>query len=220
MASRHALVWPLIVISLVLGCDDEEIVGGCDPCPPAYTLQPLTQRWHVLNNLQLAYNDRDMVPLDQMLDVNFVFHFAPGDVRGGIPAQWGRAEETAATMMLFDRYLAVPGFPACRSIRMDLKYENGLAWADTMPPAFPGETWQTTRVFYEFTIEIEPDETYIAVPGASMQVMVRNIGTTDAPQWRLVEWRDLGDGAIVVQGPASTNETTWGSIKGLYYAGE
>jgi hypothetical protein len=83
--------------------------------------------------------------------------------------------------------------PLCRSIRMDLKYESGVQWVDVIPEDFPNETWQTTTVFYEFTIEIEPDETFIAVPGARAQFTVRNIGTVDDPLYKLVEFRDLGD---------------------------
>jgi hypothetical protein len=47
-------------------------------------------------------------------------------------------------------------------------------------------------VFYEFKFDMEPDDTYIAVPGARAQFTVRNTGTEDAPLWKLVEMRDLG----------------------------
>jgi hypothetical protein len=170
----------------------------------------------VLNNLELSYNKRNFAEFDNLLDANFSFYFSLGDVGGNIPEQWGRTEERSATMMMFDRDLNVPGYPVCRSIRVDLKFEGGVAWDDTVPPAFPSETWYTTTVYYEFTFEMLPDMTYIATPGSQAQFTVRNVGTDEAPQWRLVEWRDLGYGSAAVLSAVSTESTTWGRIKVLY----
>ncbi len=201
---------------LFLACGDEEVVGGCDPCPPPKTFQPLTEREHVLNNLELSYNERAIAQFDSLLDPDFIFYFAPGDVRGAVPTHWGSVEETSVTTMLFDPYLNTPGVPVWRSIRMDLKFESGVSWTDTIPPAYPTETWHTTTVYYEFTMEIAPDGTYIAVPGTRAQITVRNVGTDDAPQWRLVAWRDLSGGSAALQSPASTESASWGQIKAMY----
>ncbi len=191
------------------------MVGGCDPCPPpGKKIQPLTTREHVLNNLELSYTLQQYSPYDELLDPNFTFFFSPGDVGGSIPAQWGRADELRMASMLFDKSLNQPPYPTCRSIRMDLKFESGVVWVEVEPLNFPGEKWYTTTVYYEFTFEMVPDMTYIAVPGSQTQFTVRNVGTDDAPQWRLVEWRDLGytsaKAANDVPGP------TWGGIKSLY----
>jgi hypothetical protein len=202
---RIVLVSMLIVAAaLLVACGEEEVVGGiCDLCP---TFQPLTARENVVNNLELSYNKRNFAEFDELLDSDFTFYFG-----GTIPAQWGRADETAVTMMLFDRDLNVPGVPVCRSIRVGLSLENGVQWVELPSPQVLGEVWYTTTVYYEFTFEMAPDLTYIAVPGSQAQFTVRNAGTDDAPQWRLVEWRDLADNT-------ATNATTWGGVKSLYRA--
>ena len=48
-------------------------------------------------------------------------------------------------------------------------------------------------MFYDFQIDVEPDMTYINNPGAKAQFTIRNAGTEEAPLWKLVEFRDLGD---------------------------
>ena len=122
----------------------------------------------------------------------------------------------AAATGLFCRTGCDPGVPLCRSIRLDVRFEDGVTWDAVVPLSTPTETWYTTTVFYEFTVEFEPDETFIAYAGSRSQFTVRNVGTDESPRWRLVEWRDLGNDAVVVQGPASTSARTWGSIKALY----
>ena len=201
---------------LFLACEGEEVVGGCDPCPPGgKRFLSLTEREHVLNNLELSYNERVVGQVDTLLDDNFTFFFSPGDVGGNIPADWGRAEELGATSLLFDPGLNDPSYPTCRSIRMDLHFESGVTWDDTIPPAFPTETWYTTTVYYEFTFEMNPDMTYIAVPGSQAQLTVRNAGTDDAAHWRLVEWRDVASNSVMLQ-RAGTERSTWGQVKALY----
>jgi hypothetical protein len=89
---RNTLVSSLIAATaLLLACADEENPVITDDGQQSF--QNLTQREHVLNNLELAYNERRFTPYDALLDPNFTFFFSPGDVGGNIPDQWGRAEE-------------------------------------------------------------------------------------------------------------------------------
>ena len=223
MNVRRCLAALMAGAVLFVACEDEEVVGGCDPgCPPAgKKCQPLTTRENVLNNLELSYAEQKYSPYDELLDPNFTFFFSPGDVGGNIPGQWGRTDELRVASMLFDKSLNDPSYPTCRSIRMDLKFESGVVWVDTIPPDFPTETWYTAAVYYEFTFEMLPDMTYIAVPGSQAQFTVRNVGTEDAPQWRLVEWRDVAGDSLqriataLVSTTAIANQT-WGRIKSLY----
>jgi hypothetical protein len=198
---------------LACGADKNRVT---DNESPPQSFQNLTQREHVLNNLEVSYNKRNFAEFDKLLDGDFTFFFSPGDVGGNIPEQWGRAEEVTVASLLLDPALNQPPYPTCRSIRMDLRFEGGVAWHDTIPPAFPSETWSTTKVYYEFTFEMNPDQTYIAVPGSQAQLTVRNVGTDDAPKWRLVEWKDLATSSVATQSPAATEKTTWGQIKTLY----
>jgi hypothetical protein len=98
---------------------------------------------------------------------------------------------------------------------MDILFEDGVAWTEVFPPG--GETWYMTTVFYEFKFDMEPDHTYISVPGARARFTVRNAGTEDAPLWKLVEMRDLGaDGLFSTVASGGTEATTWGAIKAVY----
>jgi hypothetical protein len=47
-------------------------------------------------------------------------------------------------------------------------------------------------VFYDFSIEVEPDTKYIPFAGAKAQFTVRNAGTEANKNFKLVEFRDLG----------------------------
>jgi hypothetical protein len=162
-----------------------------DPVEPAKKFEDLSQRSHVLNNIELAYNKRNITQYDRLLDDNFTFFFSTGDVGGGLPQSWGRADELVATTAMFDPNYT--GENRCKSIRMDLQFEDGVTWVEVIPGSAPDEVWYTTTVFYEFKIDTEPDNTWLAVPGAKAQFTVRNTGTESAPLWKLVEFRDLGE---------------------------
>jgi len=187
-----ALLWPVVLVmgtsSCILSPDEKKTD---EPPQSGKTFKPLTSKEAVLNNLELAYSRQKVNPYDELLDPNFTFFFSPGDVGGNIPEQWGRNEELGVAALLFDPSLNSPDYPTCRSIRMDLRFESGVQWVEVIPADFPTETWYTTTVYYEFTFEMNPDQTYIAVPGSQAQFTVRNTGTEAAPAWKLVEWRDL-----------------------------
>lgn len=154
-------------------------------------LEDLTQKSHVLNNIEYAYKYRNTEAYDNLVGDQFTFFFAPGDVGGEIPEQWDAPSETGATGRLFLSNQQDED-PICRSIRLDLDLEN-IQWVEVIPEAFPDEVWYSTFIFYTFTFEMEPDQTYIAQPGAKAQFTVRNEGTASAPHWQLVEFRDLGN---------------------------
>jgi hypothetical protein len=211
----------IIATGLFGACDENELncYDCCDVCPPPPSpreFKTLTEREHVLNNFELSYNQRKIARYDELLDSTFTFYFSPGDVGGNIPEKWGRVDELSVATRLFDSSLNQPPYPTCRSIRIDLKYESGVQWVEVPSPDPPGEIWYSTTVYYEFVFEIEPDMTYIAVPGSQAQFTVRNAGTEDAPQWRLVEWRDLVSNLAALQRAVGTSPSTWGDIKALY----
>jgi hypothetical protein len=176
--------------------DPKEDPPGDDPPPgPALKIEDLTEKWHVLNNIEYAYTRRSTDTYKALLNEDFTFFFAPGDVGGEIPAQWDRNLEEGATERLFgsNSQTEPPRDPICRSIRLDLQYDpDTMQWIEQIPEDFPSETWWMTTVFYTFTFEMDPSDTYIAQPGARAQFTVRNTGTDQAPRWELVEFRDLG----------------------------
>lgn len=200
MLKRSLMLCGLMVTALFLSScllDPKEDPPGDDPPPgPPLEIKDLTEKWHVLNNIEYAYERRVKATYDELLNTDFTFFFAPGDVGGEIPAQWDRTEEVNATGRLFDSNAQgePPVDPVCRDIRLDLQYDpDTMQWVEIIPEDFPSETWYTTTVFYTFTFEMEPDDTYIAQPGARAQFTVRNTGTDQDPHWELVEFRDLGN---------------------------
>ena len=196
MLKRSLLLCGLAVISLSSCIFDPKEDKECTDCNPpvVYERLDLTQKWHVLNNILYTYYNRTNGPdaYSELLDDNFVFFFAPGDVGGGLPEQWPRTDEVTTTTRLLESNDGTPVGPECRDIRLTLNYNaDTMTWLEVIPEHFPGETWYTTTVFYTFTFEMAPDQTYIAVPGAKAQFTVRNVGSDTTPSWKLVEFRDL-----------------------------
>lgn len=202
----------MIPLLLLVACseDDSPVIPPPDP-----VYKSLANRSDVLNNLELAWNDRNLTRYEQILDSGFTFFLSPGDVGGSIPEQWGRADEILQTSRLFDRNLSDPNFPRVTSLVVDIEFEGApIQWVEE---SGPGETWYSAVIFYDFMIHVVPDLTYIPVPGARGRFTVRNAGTEEAPKWQLVEWHDLGGGLLATAAtPASTEESTWGKVKSLY----
>jgi len=180
--------------SCIFDPDDPPPCEDCDT-GPARKFENLSKEWHVLNNIELAYTKRRIDKYDELLDENFTFFLSTGDVGGGLPANWDRSTEIITNTNLF--VSDPPGdLPRCKDIEMNVQWEDEnlnptVAWIEISTPG--GEKWYTTTVFYDFQFDVEPDMTYINNPGAKAQFTIRNAGTEDAPVWKLVEFRDLGD---------------------------
>jgi hypothetical protein len=191
----------LCSVLLVSSCflDPDESKDPELPPDPPIQLADLSERWHVLNNIEYAYKNHNTQVYDALLDTEFTFFLFPGDVGGTIPATWGRTDELDVTSQLFEsRNWQNPpaNKPVCRSIRLDLQFDkDNVSWVAEIPEDFPDQTWYSATIFYEFTFEMEPDLTLIAQTGARAQFTIRNAGTDEEPQWRLVQFRDLGSGS-------------------------
>ena len=175
-------------------CEDDP--AGPQGGPPPLGFQNLTQKWHVLSNIELAYTKRNLERYDQLLDNDFTFFLSAGDVGGDVPESWDRTTEVQANTNLFS--IDQPPAPLKRvlTIDMDIHWEDdkgnpNITWIEFTPPN-SSETWCKTTVIYDFKIDVEGDLTYINNPGAQAQFTVRNAGTEEAPVWKLVEFRDLG----------------------------
>jgi hypothetical protein len=186
--------------------------------PRAPEFQDLSETWHVLNNIELAYTKRRIEKYEQLLDENFTFYLANGDVGNGVPASWDRGLEIMAHMHLFAS--DPPGdLPRCKDIDVDIMWEDNdgkpnVVWVEVVTPS--DETWYMTTVFYDFTFDVEPDLIFIPRPGSKASFTVRNAGTEEAPQWRLVEMRDLGGSSSASAAAASTEQATFGKMKAMY----
>lgn len=206
--------WVLIVLLLatsgVMACGGED-----DPvAPQTLPIDALAKREGVLTQIEYAYNKRRITTYDKVLDANFTFYLAPGDVVGSMPDSWSRVDELDLNTKLFDKnYATLP----CQSIYMDIKVEDGLTWVEIIPSSAPTETWYQTTVFYNFRFDISPN-TFIPNTGSKATFTVRNAGTDEKPHWQLVEMSDLGGSPFMnATAAAATEPTTWGGVKLMYH---
>ena len=206
----------MVAVVALVACGDDDPTGPV-PNQPA-DFKNLTEKSHVLNNIEVAYNRRNIQRYEQLLDQDFTFFLSTGDVGGGLPSQWDRSTDITANTNLF----AVDppdDIPRCKNIEMNVEWEDDsgnskVTWVEITTPG--GEKRYTTLVYYNFRFDVEPDMSYPNNPGAKVQFTMRNAGTDEAPQWKLVEMRDLGDPELVVRTSSGTESSTWGGIKAMY----
>lgn len=193
MLKRNILLCALaILVASVSACifsPDEK--PPVEKPKPVQNIQDLTQREHVFNNIEVAYNKRNINYYQGVLDPNFTFFLSTGDVNNGLPVSWNRPDEIDVNTKLFDQNnTTLP----CQSIYMDIRTEDGISWIEVIPESAPTETWYQTTLYYDFKFEISPN-TYIPLTGAKAVFTVRDAGPYGeyAHHWQLVEFRDLGD---------------------------
>jgi hypothetical protein len=168
---------------------------GKTPPKPSEPYKPLDgERDNVLFNLQKAYNERTSWRYDELLDLDFVFHFSNADIKNGNVSveQWGRIEEIGATKNLFDPNFSKPGVEPASDIDLSLSYAQGdNSWTQKTPEdqvKYPGETWYEKLVTYELTVK-SGEKIYNGVAiEASFVVRWATVG--DKHFWRIIAWRD------------------------------
>jgi hypothetical protein len=203
----------VLTLAFTGACGDDDC--NCDPTGPQQGYRNLQDRSDVLHNFQLAYNERNLTRYEELLDASFIFYLSDAEVGGSLPQQWERNEEVLIHDRLFSAN-GIPPYPHTESVQMDLDFEDGVAWEDTIPGSAPGETWQMTTVFYDLVVEVEPDTKYISFAGATVQIIIRNAGTSQTPRWQMVILRDLGAANHALGRVAFTEESTLGGFKALY----
>ncbi|HEX6944074.1 MAG TPA: hypothetical protein VF128_14195 [Gemmatimonadaceae bacterium] len=229
---RHIAMIVVLACLAFVACGDDDADPVKIEGPYTRAFVDRSEMWHVINNIELAYNQRKISYYEALLDENFTFFLSTGDVGGSVPESWARDVEVQANTNLFSSN--PPGdLLRVKSIKLDILWETDpnsqtphpdgdlLIWA-TMPDMGPNlETWYTTTVFYDFQITIdlpnyEEDLHYYSSSGSKAQFIVRNAGTVDAPRWALVEMRDLGAMGAFTSASAATEQSTWGGVKALY----
>jgi len=222
MKSSGAWILPAVFVAMLVlgvGCSDDD--HGEIFLPPPSPVKNLTQKGDVITNMELAYNQRKIDWYDGVLDSNFVFHLSPGDVGGGLPPTWDRAEEVFVNTRLFDKNSVV--YP-CQSIVLDIRSEDGISWTEVPAPALTGprghggassETWYKTTLHYDFKVEIYPS-TYIPLPDSQLEIIVRDAGTPSKHHWQMVQLNDLAGASVTAASSRGTEAATLGTVKALY----
>jgi len=168
------------------------------PVPPASQykcLEVTCPRDNVLNNLQAAYNDRNISRYDELLDADFIFYFSAADVSGGVVSgeYWSRAAEINANKNMFDPNYSNPTQEPVQDIDLSLVYPAGDdQWTQVTPEdqvKYPDETWHQKIVTYNLTVQLPGDFQYVG-KNKQAQFTVR-AATADSKQiWQIVVWRD------------------------------
>jgi hypothetical protein len=209
---KRILVLVALLVPLAFaGCDSKKQRVIIDGIPPSLTFQDLTEQWHVLNNLQLAMTEMDADRYVELLDPNdFVFFKDPNDVQPGGQTDWGYSvDSTIAANML-----GGGGSNPIVSINLELVDFKNAQWTEFDPSGSPG-LYRTT-VQYNFNIDTQNDIQYVTsgTPAAEFTIAERDVGGTMV--WRIVEWKDL-TGNLAAASPASTEASSWGRVKSLYW---
>jgi hypothetical protein len=183
MRIRTTLLLSILALALVAcGSDDDT---PTQPGPPS-SFEDLSQRWHVLHNLENVFNLQNATEYDRLLDEDFVFFFSTEDVASGnYPTNWDRSVDFPATQRLLSDVLAI-------DLDIDL---SQLSWVEITPDQgmYPGEKWYTTTVPYQFSMRFnqDPETTFLTSGTEGTQFTVRQVEVSGQQRWRLVEWRDL-----------------------------
>ena len=183
----------LIALTIVSGisCFDPDKERP-KPKPPVPTYQDLTQKDHVLVNLQLAYNQRNYDRYAELLDdPNFIYYFSDEDFASGkTPEQWGRDEDLECHENMFDPNNQVHKI---LSLTLYLQYPAGQ-WIATTPDQgrFPGETWYYKSVSYNLTVVVNAQPENITYLAQNLKALftIRQVDRGGKKIWQIVEWRD------------------------------
>ncbi len=194
---------------LALACGGEDAVLE----PPPTRVADLTVRSDVLYFIEWSHNGRNMVRFESALDDSFRFLPSPGDVRGGLPAEWDRDTELQLVNRLFDPDLNEPGLDRCTGLMMDVYLEEGVDWEEV--PASGGETWYAATLYCNGTVWTQRMGCHDV--GSKQRLTVRNAGTDEAPRWQLVEWQEFDRfTAAPLRGSAVCWTVSWGYMKAMY----
>jgi hypothetical protein len=192
MTKRSILILLSLVVAagLTTSCildPKEEKGGGEDPTPVVF--KDLSQKDHVLYNLELAYNERDFIEYNKLLDDSFVFIFSEADFNNGDVefSQWDRADEFAVNEKILDPNLA--GDKRVISIDLDIEYADDN-WTEQPPnEVHPDESWFFQTVVYNLTIKTADDWEHRA-NGLRAQFYIRWATYDKGEHWRIILWRD------------------------------
>ena len=158
---------------------------------PKSEYKDLTEKWHVLFNQQLAYNEMAAERYVAILDENFISVFNPGDVgKDRVPEWWDVTAEQESVRNMLNKQGGWKDNPIL-SVSFQLANIENATWQEVNPDQqeFPGEIWYSATVGYNFFIDTTNDIQFITSGTPRAEFTVRQQADKT---WRLVRWRDLG----------------------------
>ncbi len=193
MSKRTAYLLVLIIaaVGLVSSCILDPKEKPPDPTtPPTRTYQDLTERDHVLNNLELAFNEKNKVGYYDLLDPDFIFFFSQADYNSSedpTPVQWGIAEEQESARNLFEGGGGDPAGPV--DLKLIYAEDNWTAIDPDDPVKYPDQTWYLKTVEYNLSVTTVGGTTYNGI-GLKAAFIIRQIERDGKQIWQIMRWRD------------------------------
>jgi len=158
--------------------------------------EDLTQRDHILINLDKAYNEMNINEYRNLLAPgdDFTFFFSQADIDSGHVenSSWGRAAEESATHNMFNRVPSKDeGFVIDRiDLRLDYTPGEDVWVLDAGAPGnHEGEDWYERTVTYNMTITAGNDSFISTDIIASFVIKLVDMGGGDM-RWKIIAWRD------------------------------
>ncbi len=164
------------------------------PGTPVSPYKPLDEeRDNVLFNLVKSYKETNIDRYDELLDVDFIFHFSAADFRDGhVTAEnWDRTAEIGSAGNMFDPLYEGSREPVS-NIDLTLIYAAGDdRWIQVTPEdqeKYPDETWYEKTVRYNLTVQSGD----ISFVGNNLQAsfLLRWAEVDGVGFWRIIAWRD------------------------------
>ena len=171
-----------VAVLLPVSCGDDKITP---PEPkPIVEYKNLQNKDDVLFNLELAYNEREMIEYDKLLDDDFIFMYRGRD---GTWVQWDRDREVSVHIQILNPNL--PGDKRVISISLQLDYTEDNWTPEPPNDDHPDETWYTQTVGYDLIIKTA-DEWEARALNKYAEFTIRWAETSEGEHWRIVLWRD------------------------------
>jgi hypothetical protein len=144
-----------------------------------------------------SYKETNIDRYDELLDVDFIFHFSAADFRAGHVSveNWDRSAEIGSAGNMFDPLYEGSREPVS-NIDLTLIYAAGDdRWIQVTPEdqeKYPDETWYEKTVRYNLTVQSGD----ISFVGDNLQAsfLVRWAEVDGVGFWRIIAWRaDIGN---------------------------
>jgi len=218
MMSRRTISAPLLLAAMVLSlaaCGDEtdHICHEANP-PIECVLKAPTSEANLLDNLQAAYEYRDVAAYSDLLADDFRFYFDP-DTRSSnnLPEFWNSDTDSTQTGRLFTS-------TKVSEIRVNLTFNR-----TAVPDSRPGWSYIIVQDTFlevdQIPDQSEPEGITFRVDGQIQKFYFRKgkspadtlATSATAQRYYIVEWRDFGFGTGALASSAAVRPNTWGQIK-------
>jgi hypothetical protein len=204
----------LFTVILAGGCASDSKKKVPDPDPSLYL--PQTSIASVLANMTRAYEEMNYEEYRRLLDLSFVYIFAPQDIGGpnNIPPSWGLPDDLLSAARMFGHEVNRDGYIA-ESITLaftaspDDSTDLGPNWRKVVLSNVNLEIrsrHETSGDLLSYQVLGDKADLYFVetaetVPGTSQRI------------WKIIRWEDKP----LQYGSAMTMNTSWGLIKANFH---